>query len=349
MTYNSRIFALFLSSIIAGITASFLSLLKDTSLTQIIVSFILAFSSSFLLIYITLEFFIFREIEKLYAVLEEIKLDKFNPKRKKKKKSTNPFNKINDVMYQMASTKQIEIDQLKQNDIYRREFLANVAHELKTPIFSASGFVNTLLDGADDDKKVRKKFLKKAAKSIDNLDNLVKDLLVISQIESGDIRMNKEYFDLRKLIEEIFEQLEKKAEEKNITMKYLSNIEGPIETYGDVYRLKQVIVNLVDNSIKYGKENGETIVDIQKHDNEIDVKIKDNGPGIEQQHLQRIFERFYRIDKSRSRERGGTGLGLSIVKHILEVHDSDIFAESQVGKGSTFSFTIINPEDEDEY
>ncbi|MEM6362118.1 MAG: ATP-binding protein, partial [Bacteroidota bacterium] len=207
-------------------------------------------------------------------------------------------------------------------------------------IFAAQGFVHTLLDGAVKDKSVRHRFLKKAAKSLDGLDMLVQDLLVLSQIETGEIRMYFEYFDIKQMTADILEQFENKADKKDITISFEENIPNSVTVYGDWQRLNQVITNLLSNAIKYSNEGGKVTIDFDVDESKVGVTVRDNGEGIPKTDVDRIFERFYRVDKSRSREKGGTGLGLAIVKHILEGHKSTIHVKSEVGQGSVFSFKL---------
>lgn len=240
-----------------------------------------------------------------------------------------------------------EIQEFKRMAAFRKEFIANISHELKTPLFAAQGFVHTLIDGAVRDKSVRNRFLKKAAKSLDSLDILVQDLLTLSQIEIGDIRMHFEYFDLGKMSKEIFDQLEVNAEKKGVQLK-LTTEKGPVLVFADYKRIHQVMTNLIQNAIKYNKEDGWVNVQLKEEGNLLKISVADSGEGIAKQHLDRIFERFYRVDKSRTRSKGGTGLGLSIVKHILEGHEATIFVKSIQGEGSNFYFRLSTAKDQDE-
>jgi two-component system phosphate regulon sensor histidine kinase PhoR len=217
--------------------------------------------------------------------------------------------------------------------------LPNVSHELKTPIFAAQGFVHTLLDNPDEEEDIRIKFLEKAAKSLDGLDELVKDLLTVSQIETGAIKIEKKPIDLRPVILEIFEQLESKANLRDIKLKMIG-FQGPIIVNADFQRISQVLINLIDNGIKYGNDGGKVIVEISERNKTFQIDVKDNGPGIPAEHLPRLFERFYRVDKSRTKLSGGSGLGLSIVKHIVQAHGSKIFVQSKMDKGTIFSFKL---------
>lgn len=304
--------------------------------------FVLSFSSTYILTYFTVDVFIFGQIEKIHGRINKLKDEKFTyieddfiPKKK------NPLNRINSEILIYARTKQREIEELKKAEAFRREFIADISHELKTPIFAAQGFVHTLLDGAIKDKNVRNRFLKKAAKSLDGLDRIVQDLLTISQVETGVIKMEMENFNINVLIQEVFDQFEEKAEKKDVELKFANGCPEDLYVFADRHKIFQVLLNLVSNAIKYRQEN-ETIIiaNLAEHDKDVEIFIQDNGIGITDEHANRIFERFYRIDKSRSREKGGTGLGLSIVKHIIEAHHSHVHVTSQPNIGSEFSFKL---------
>ena len=238
-----------------------------------------------------------------------------------------------------------EINILKDQENYRREFLGNISHELKTPLFTIQGYILTLVEGgALKDKKVREKYLRRAAKGVDRIISIVKDLDLITQFESGIKTVDKSEFNIYELIVNVFDLLEFESEKNNISLK-LENIKDPIIIVNaDQERILQVLTNLIVNSIKYGTNNGYTEVLVEDYNKEkVIVRVIDNGEGIEQEHLPRLFERFYRIDKNRSRKKGGSGLGLSIVKHIIEAHQEEIFVDSKIGKGTEFSFTLQKP------
>lgn len=237
-----------------------------------------------------------------------------------------------------------EINILKDQENYRREFLGNISHELKTPLFTIQGYILTLLEGAMKDKKVREKYIIRAAKGVDRLISIVKDLDLITQFESGIKTVDKSKFNIYELVDNVFELMEFEAEKNNISLQTEKDENNPNYVYADKERIIQVLTNLVVNSIKYGTENGFTKVVVENIDNEnLLIKVIDNGEGIEEEHLPRLFERFYRIDKNRSRKKGGSGLGLSIVKHIIEAHNQQIFVKSEVGVGTEFSFTLSKP------
>lgn len=238
-----------------------------------------------------------------------------------------------------------EINILKDQENYRREFLGNISHELKTPLFTIQGYILTLVEGgALKDKKVREKYLRRAAKGVDRIISIVKDLDLITQFESGIKTVDKSEFNIYNLIVNVFDLLEFESEKNKISLK-LENINNPlIYVNADQERILQVLTNLIVNSIKYGSNNGYTEVKVEDYNKEkVIVRVIDNGEGIEEEHLPRLFERFYRIDKNRSRKKGGSGLGLSIVKHIIEAHQEEIFVESKIGKGTEFSFTLQKP------
>ena len=238
-----------------------------------------------------------------------------------------------------AEAKEEELRQMKQDENYRREFIGNVSHELKTPIFNIQGYVQTLLDGGLNDDTINMKYLKRADKSVERMINIVEDLEVISRLETEQSELDIQIFDINKLVEEVFDQLEMRANEMNISLQ-LNNQSNSNKTLGDKDKIQQVFINLISNSIKYGKKGGKTIVRMLDMDDNILVEVADNGIGIDQISLSRLFERFYRVDKNRSREIGGTGLGLAIVKHILEGHNQTINVRSTKGVGSTFSFIL---------
>lgn len=340
MIINSRGLSLLLASVIAAITTAFLTLVPSVLPAALAIGFGIAFCSSYILIRLVLEFLFFRHINSIHDVLDNMRDKELsNLTKPTNKVSLNPLKKINREIYNYAERKQQEILELKRMETFRREFIADVSHELKTPIFAAQGFVHTLLDGAVEDKKVRIKFLKKAAKSLDGLDILVHDLLTISQMETGEIKMHFESFDIMRLTKEVMDQLDGKAEKRDIDVQ----IETPDQKFfvkGDYQRIYQVMMNLVSNAIKYTKKGGAVKIRFEEQGDQVCTYIIDNGRGIPEEDLSRIFERFYRVEKSRSKEKGGTGLGLSIVKHIMEGHDSTVDVVSEVKKGSTFSFKL---------
>ncbi|MBS1491276.1 MAG: GHKL domain-containing protein [Bacteroidetes bacterium] len=347
MLYSARFLSFFLAVSIAVVTGLFLSLVEGVDRPALVVATAISFSVSYLTIFVVLEFLIFSGLNKVNKMMN--KLMKRELKSLPQEKPTtllNPFEKLNQEIATFAWLQQKEIDELKKLEAFRKEFVANVSHELKTPIFAAQGFVHTLLDGAVNDKTVRDKFLKKAAKSLDGLDSLVQDLLTLSQIETGDIKMKFDSVDLVKLSEEVIDQFEERAKAKKIQLKIRPPKQPRVLAHADELRISQVMTNLVSNAINYTSEGGAVTVSFEVGKKSITTSVTDTGEGIPSEHLNRIFERFYRVDKSRSREKGGTGLGLAIVKHILESHHTKAEVQSEVGKGSVFSFKLTKTKEE---
>ena len=294
------------------------------------------FLFSFWVIKYYTERLIYRQIKKIYKDvqgLEDAKIDQ-SP-------VTMDLNVLTQEVERFTENRQLELTTLKDREAYRREFMGNVAHELKTPLFTVQGYVLTLLDGAMKDKSVRKKYLQRANKAVERLIYIVKDLDMITKIEMGGLTLDQETFNIIELVQNAFDLLEMKAEKKEISLVFDRDYQDSIMVNADRERIQQVLTNLVDNSIKYGKQSGTTEVAInQLSEDRCLVRITDNGEGIEQEHMGRLFERFYRVDKSGSRAIGGSGLGLAIVKHLIEAHGEKIYVESQFGVGSEFSFTL---------
>jgi two-component system phosphate regulon sensor histidine kinase PhoR len=244
-----------------------------------------------------------------------------------------------------AKDKKLEIETLKIREEYRKEFIGNVSHELKTPLFTVQGYLLTLIDGAINDKNIREKYLNRANKGVERLIYIVKDLDMITKFEAGDLSLNIKTFDIVELVKSVFDLLEMKATKRKITLTFDQDYSKPILVKADMERIQQVLTNLIVNSIKYGREKGTTEISIENLiKNKVIVRITDNGEGIAKANISRIFERFYRVDKSGSRKEGGSGLGLSIVKHIIEAHDEKIYIESELGVGSEFSFSLEKAE-----
>ncbi len=341
MLTTSRGISFILAIAISTLTVAFLFLMDDATITLLIVAGAISFSVSYLLMNVTLEFLIFKEISNIYTALDKIqKKDLPKVTEKSTRTSISPLRKINKTINSYALAKNKEIETLQKNAEFRREFIADISHELKTPIFAAQGFIHTLLDGAVEDKEVRYKFLKRAAKSLNSLDKLVQDLLTLNQMESGVIKFHFENFDLKDVLLEVIDELEHKAEKRDVLIRFYYDKSKTFLTLADKDKIFRVCQNLISNAIKYNHDGGEVEVQLHTHKHEHTVEVKDNGQGIPPDDLKRIFERFYRVEKSRSREKGGTGLGLAIVKHILEAHKSKISVSSTVGKGSIFSFSL---------
>ncbi len=295
---------------------------------------------SFFVIQYRVEVFIYRRVKKIYDDVSFLEASSF-----RNQPITTDMATLTREVKKFATDKKMEIETLKVREEYRREFLGNVSHELKTPLFTVQGYLLTLLDGAMNDKTIRKKYLQRAEKGVERLIFIVQDLDMISKLEIGDLNLNVSKFNIIEVVQNVFDLLEMKAEVKSIMLSFDNKYSKPIMVFGDKEKIQQVVMNLVVNSIKYGKNNGSTEVGIEDLvNNKVIVRVTDNGEGIEKQYIPRLFERFYRVDKSGARADGGSGLGLSIVKHIIEAHDEKIYIESQFGVGSEFSFTIEKAE-----
>ena len=291
---------------------------------------------SFFVLQYRFEHFIYRRVKKIYDDVSLLDSADF-----RHQPITTDMATLTREVKKFATDKKLEIEMLKVREEYRREFLGNVSHELKTPLFTVQGYLSTLLDGAMSDKSIRKKYLERAEKGVERLIYIVQDLDMISKLEIGDLNLDINKFDIIKLIQNAFDLLEMEASKKDILLLFDMKYSKPIYVVGDSEKIEQVLINLIVNSIKYGKEKGSTEVSVESlTDNKVIVRINDNGEGIEKQNISRLFERFYRVDKSGARSEGGSGLGLSIVKHIIEAHDEKIYVESEFGKGSEFSFTL---------
>ncbi|WKK66062.1 sensor histidine kinase [Lutimonas zeaxanthinifaciens] len=258
----------------------------------------------------------------------------------KNRSSELDFERFIQKIKKFAETKHQEIEQLHDRDDFRKDFLGDVSHELKTPLFTAQGYLLTVLDDSVEDPELRKKYLERTNKSIERLGYIVKDLDMIARLESG-MKLEQDDFNIVKTLADVFELFELKAGKKNIRIDFKEPYAFPIMVRADKEKIEQVAINLISNSIKYGKLGGSTLVSIEPHSvHQMIIHFEDDGVGIQKENLPRLFERFYRVDKSRSREQGGSGLGLAIVKHIMEAHDQEVFVQSEPGHGSTFSFTL---------
>jgi two-component system phosphate regulon sensor histidine kinase PhoR len=296
--------------------------------------------SVFLVTWYLQSFFTREMLSELKSVYQNIRRITSYQSVSKKIKNEELIHEINRLLDEWEKNKQDEIVQLKKLETFRKEFLSNVSHELKTPIFSVQGYIHTLLDGGIDDSDVNIHYLNKASRSIDRLIAIVEDLESISKFESGNLNLEIRIFDICDLCRDVMDSLEMNARERKITLEAHPGLNKKVYVNADKERIRQVLVNLVVNSIKYGKTGGKTIISVDDSADPVIVHVEDNGIGIEKEHLPRLFERFYRVDKSRSREQGGTGLGLAIVKHILEAHNQKVSVSSEPDKGSVFSFTL---------
>ena len=328
--------ALFLTFIQTLLLGVFLFSFSHVEASFLLFWFICSFMLTYLILHLRLETYVFNSIKNIYRDLTLLDAASFNTSP-----ITTDMESLSKEIDTYAKNKKLELEALKIREEYRKEFIGNVSHELKTPLFTVQGYISTLIDGAADDPKIRDKYLKRADKGVDRLIYIVKDLDMITKLEVGDANLTLETFNIIESITNVFDLLEIKAEKKNISLLLDTNYPVPILVTADRQRIQQVLTNLVVNSIKYGHQNGTTEISVENlNSDKLIVRVTDNGEGVESSHLTRLFERFYRVDKSGSREEGGSGLGLSIVKHIIEAHEEKIYVESKFGIGSEFSFTL---------
>ncbi len=340
MESGARIVSLIIAGVITLILLAFLSLMRESTPTVMLVAGTICYATTFMVLWVVLEFLIFSEVNRINESFNRFRMGEYEVLPQKGINVFAALRRTSQELQRFATDKQKEISKLRQLETYRKEFIANISHELKTPLFAAQGFVHTLLDGAAEDASVRDKFLRKAAKSLDHLDQLIQDLLTLSQLESGAITMKYSIFNIEQLCEEIFEQFENKILKKEIQTKIEKKPMIAPLVKADRFRIGQVLANLIGNAIKYNNEKGHVTVRLELQGDSWLISVHDDGFGIPPEHLNRIFERFYRVDKSRSKKQGGTGLGLAISKHIIEAHQSKIEVESVVDKGTTFSFRL---------
>lgn len=309
-------------------------------------SLAIIWGGSFGLILFTLEKFIYRKIKLIYKFIHQTKATRKEEMYFKYILPQKSIDEVREDVEAWGERRNAEIELLRKNEAYRKEFLQNLAHEFKTPIFAIQGYVDTLLSGAMEEEVIRKKFLENTAKNADRLVNLVSDLDEISKLESGEQLLYKQNFIIQDLMREIFDSLSIKTQEKSIKTVIKKGCEAPIRVFGDKEKIKQVLTNLVENACKYGKPYGNIIASVYRTgDLHVLVEISDDGIGIDEEHLPRIFERFYRTDAARSRDKGGSGLGLAICKHIVEAHGQSIHVRSTPDVGTTIGFTLDSKKD----
>ncbi len=306
-----------------------------------LVTFAVLFFIAYFLTQFFIQRFIYRKIKLIYKFIYQTKATKREEFYYKNILPQKSIEEVSEDVEQWAEQRKQEIEILKRNEAYRKEFLQNLSHEFKTPVFAIQGYVDTLLQGALEKPEVNRKFLQNASKNVERLVNLIDDLDEISKLESGEQQLQYDNFIIQDLTKEVFESLSIKANEKAIKFQIKKGCESPITVHGDKKKIRQVLINFVDNAIKYGKTNGMVEASFYNTDGKnILIEISDDGMGIAEEHLMRIFERFYRTDYGRSRNIGGTGLGLAICKHIIEAHGHSIHVRSKPDVGSTFGFTL---------
>ena len=322
-----------------------LSLLYFIAVYHISIWLSILFYFSFLILSIWviqnyIERYIYSKIKLIYKFIHDQKVKKTSSKTNKGR-FPDSLESVHQEVLDWSKDYELEISQLKQLEKYRKEYIGNISHEIKTPLFTILGYVSTLSDGGLKDDSINIKYLNRTEKNINRLIRIVQELETISQLESGELQLNKTVFNIIELTNEVIESLEIKAQEKNISIFYSKSYDQPIYIFADKNQIQRLLSNLIQNAIKYGYENtGKVKISFFDMDKNILIEVTDNGLGIEKNNLSRIFERFYRTDKARSRETGGTGLGLAIVKHIVEAHQQTISTRSTLGIGTTFGFTL---------
>lgn len=337
---SPRNLALFTASVIAAVNA-LLSLTLSPAWYIPVIVLCVTFFITYNLYYYTIQRFVYRKVKLIYKFIYQTKATKKEEFFYNHVLPQKSIDEVSEDVQKWATQRKNEIDILRANEQFRKEFLMNLAHELRTPIFTIQGYVDTLLNGALDDPSVNHKFLSNTSRSIDRLVRLVDDLDEISKLENGKIPIIQESFIIQELISEVFEEFSLRARERNTTLSFKKGTEGAELVYADKPKIRQVVVNLVENALKYGHTGGTITAGCYvMDDRHVYIEISDDGPGIGEEHLSRIFERFYRADKSRSRHVGGTGLGLAIVKHIIEAHGQTVNVRSKPGVGSSFGFTL---------
>jgi two-component system phosphate regulon sensor histidine kinase PhoR len=331
---------IFINALVVALSLSIINFYFQGIIIDSVITFFVSLVTSYLVFYYLIERFVYSKIKLIYKLIHNLKLGKDLKDALGEYVSADPINDVEQEVKEWARDKKTEIDRLKEQEKFRREFLSNISHELKTPLFAIQGYIEVLQDGDIEDPELSKRFLEKASNNVDRLASFIKDLDAISKLESGELPVLYEKFDLVELINEVSDSLELKSKKYNISLHFKEKYKTPTWVNADREKIRQVLVNLLGNSFKYGKNSGNTYIKtFQLHD-QILVEITDDGIGIEEKYLPRLFERFYRTDKSRSRDIGGSGLGLAIVKHIIEAHEQTITVRSTENIGSTFGFTL---------
>lgn len=333
-----------ITALAVGLSIGIVNFYFQHSWYYLLISFGVSFITSFLVFYYLLEKYIYSKIKLIYKLIHNLKLGKDLKEALGEYVSSDPINDVEQEVKEWAGAKKREIDLLKRQEQFRREFLSNVSHEFKTPLFAIQGYIETLQDCMADDPEMAVNFLKKAENNIARLSYLINDLDSISKLETGEVAINFEKFDFVALAKEVMESLEDIAQTHQVNLAFKDKYTGPTFVNADREKIGQVLINLIQNSIKYGNEGGSTAIKIFELHDQFLIEVTDDGIGIEEKHLPRLFERFYRIDSHRSRKEGGTGLGLAIVKHILEAHQQTISVRSTPNIGTTFAFTLEKSE-----
>ena len=341
-TYSPGLFAFGVSLVVSAICVSLVLIANYVPVKSPVLLIAGLFSVnmvvSFLLIYSAVNRFVYDRINPVYKAIGNMPVTRIDLRRKLNSKDFTL--EIDNMIKEYSRNRAKEIKKLKKMENYRKEFLGNVSHELKTPIFNIQGYILTLLDGGLEDPEVNRVYLKRTEKSINRMISIIEDLESITKLETGELQLNKEDFDIVRLINEVFLLQDINRKNYNVNLLFAKNYSSPVMVNGDRLRISEALNNLVMNSVIYGNKNGSTTVSLEEKGGIVLVAVSDDGIGIDEKDIPRIFERFYRTDKSRSRAMGGTGLGLAIVKHIIEAHKQTIYVSSKPGVGSVFSFTL---------
>ncbi len=330
----------FINALAVAITLSAVNYYFQHSIEDLLITFSVTIVTSFVVFYYLIEKYIYSKIKLIYKLIHNLKLGRDLRDALGEHVSADPINDVEQEVKDWARQKSTEIDGLRNQEKFRREFLSNISHEFKTPLFAIQGYIEALQDDDFDNKEMARQFLEKASKNVDRLSYLIKDLDEISKLESGEIPINYAKFKINDLIKEVIESLEMKATHHNIKIIFKQKYDDGIWVNADREKITQVLTNLIDNALKYGKEDGNTFISLFDLHDQVLIEVTDDGAGIEEKYLPRLFERFFRTDLSRSRQIGGSGLGLAIVKHIMEAHEQTINVRSTEGVGSTFGFTL---------
>lgn len=323
-----------------AITLSAVNYYFQHSWYDLTITFLVTIVTSFLVFYYLIEKYIYSKIKLIYKLIHNLKLGRDLRDALGEHVTADPINDVEQEVKEWAKLKKTEIDELRTQEKFRRDFLSNISHEFKTPLFAIQGYIEAIQDDEFEDLDMARDFMQKAARNVDRLSYLIKDLDEISKLETGELAINYTKFKINDLIKEVFESMERKADQHHIKLVFKQKYDEPILVNADREKIIQVLINLIDNSFKYGKEGGSTSVSLFELHEQVLVEVTDDGIGIEEKNLPRLFERFFRTDTSRSRQIGGSGLGLAIVKHIIEAHQQTINVRSTEGLGSTFGFTL---------
>lgn len=331
---------IFINALAVAIALSAVNYYFQKSWFDMSITFGTSFIISFVVFYYLIEKYVYSKIKIIYKLIHNLKLGRDLRDALGESTSADPINDVEKEVKEWAREKKSEIEALRSQEKFRREFLSNISHEFKTPLFAIQGYIDAIVDDDFEDTDMARQFLQKASKNVARLTYLIKDLDEISKLESGEMPINYSKFRINDLIKEVIESLELKASQHHIKLVFKQKYDEPILVHADRNKITQVLVNLLDNALKYGKEHGTAAISLFELHDQVLIEVTDDGYGIEEKNLNRLFERFYRTDSSRSREIGGSGLGLAIVKHIIEAHQQTISVRSTEGIGSTFGFTL---------